>query len=88
MFDTHDLSAVLDYVRGVRRTPQDVAAAQLGISTNTLRGLERGAGGVRLETALDVLARLGLDVVLVPRDPALSLRDAASPVGDGNEAGA
>jgi hypothetical protein len=28
---------------------------------------------------LDVLARLGYDVVLVPRDPALSLREHGTP---------
>jgi hypothetical protein len=39
-----------------------------------LSGLERGTGGSQLNLTLAVLADLGFDVVLVPRDPARSLQ--------------
>jgi transcriptional regulator with XRE-family HTH domain len=73
------LGEVLRWTRGVRQLPQDEAAASLGVSPELLRGLERGDRGVRLQTALEVLARMGYDVVLVPRDSSLALREADSP---------
>jgi hypothetical protein len=75
VFDATEIGQVLCWTRGVRQVPQAEAAASLGVSPELLRGLERGDRGVHLQTALDVLARLGYDVVLVPRDPALPLRE-------------
>jgi hypothetical protein len=39
-----------------------------------LGALERGEGGSQLDLTLNVLTDLGFDVVLVPRDPSISLR--------------
>lgn len=51
------------------------AAPRLGVSVGMLGSLERGDGGSGLNLTLGVLADLGFDVVLVPRDPARSLQD-------------
>jgi transcriptional regulator with XRE-family HTH domain len=56
-----------------RRTLRD-AAGMLGVTHRLLAELERGERGVRMDTALDLLAGMGFDVVLVPRDPSLSLQ--------------
>jgi hypothetical protein len=40
-----------------------------------LGDLERGTGGSQLNLTLGVLADLGFDVVLVPRDPKRSLQE-------------
>ena len=45
-----------------------------GVTHRLLAELERGERGVRMDTALDLLAGMGFDVVLVPRDPSLSLQ--------------
>jgi hypothetical protein len=50
------------------------ATRRLGVSRSMLGGLERGEGGSQLDLTLRVLSDLGLDVVLVPRDPAHSVR--------------
>jgi hypothetical protein len=70
-----DVGAVLRWVRGERHAALEDAAARSGVSRNLFRDMERATGAVSLGRALVVLASLGLDVVLVPRDPALSLRD-------------
>lgn len=46
----------------------------LGVTHRLLAELERGERGVRLDKALDLLAGMGFDVVLVPRDPSVSLQ--------------
>lgn len=69
-----ELGAVVRHVRGARQVTLERTAAGLGVSENLLRGLERAARGTSLAAALTVLAGLGLDVVLVPRDPAVALR--------------
>lgn len=79
VFNAADIGAVLKWTRGVRQLPQAEAAASMGVSPELLRGLERGDRGVRLQTALEVLARMGYDVVLVPRDSSLALREVATP---------
>ena len=56
-----------------RRTLRD-AAGMLGVTHRLLAELERGERGVRMDRALDLLAGMGFDVVLVPRDPSLSLQ--------------
>lgn len=75
--DAMELGQVLRWMRGTKGVRQLEAAASLGVSPELLRGLERGDRGVHLGTALDVLARLGLDLVIVPRDPKMNLRDEA-----------
>ncbi|HEX8716926.1 MAG TPA: helix-turn-helix domain-containing protein [Gemmatimonadaceae bacterium] len=79
VLDAAEIGMVLRWTRGMRQLPQAETAASLGVSPELLRGMERGDRGVRLQTVLDVLARLGYDVVLVPRDPALSLREHGTP---------
>lgn len=51
------------------------AAMRLGVSRGMLSEFEQGQGGTQLNLALRILADLGLDVVLVPRDPTVSLRE-------------
>jgi len=70
-----ELGEVVRWVRGERRVPMEDAAARSGVSRDLLRDLERAARGVNLAQVLDVLASFGLDVVLVPRDRSLTLRD-------------
>lgn len=69
-----ELGQVLRWMRGVRRIPQTQAAGSLGVSPELLRGLEKGDRGVHMGTAMDILARFGFDLILVRRDPELSLR--------------
>ncbi|WP_411281597.1 helix-turn-helix domain-containing protein [Gemmatimonas sp.] len=85
--DAVELGQVLRWMRGTKGVRQLEAAASLGVSPELLRGLERGDRGVHLGTALDVIARLGLDLVLVPRDPTMDLRDEV-PKGDQNRTNA
>ena len=70
-----ELGAVIRWTRGARQQPLEDVAAATGVGQDLLRGLEKAARNVRLSAALDVLAALGYDLVLVPRDPALRLRD-------------
>lgn len=70
-----ELGRVVRWMRGERRVPREDAAARSGVSRNLFRELERASRGVNLVQALDVLASLGVDVVLVPRDRSLTLQD-------------
>ncbi len=70
-----EVGQVVRWVRGERRVPREDAAARAGVSRDLLRDLERAARGVNLVQALDVLSSCGVDVVLVPRDRTLTLRD-------------
>lgn len=75
VFDAGELGHVVRWTRGVRQLTQQQLADGSGVSRKLLRALERGEGTTSLQAALDVLATLGYDLVLVPRDPSLSLRD-------------
>lgn len=70
-----ELGQVVRWVRGERRVSREEAAARSGVSRNLFRELEQASRGVNLAQALDVLASFGVDVVLVPRDRTLTLRD-------------
>jgi Helix-turn-helix domain len=70
-----ELGHVVRWVRGERRAPREAAAARAGVSRDVLRHLESATRGVTLTHALDVLASCGVDLVLVPRDRSLTLRD-------------
>ena len=70
-----ELGQVVRWVRGERRVPLEDAAGRSGVSRDLLRDLERASRGVNLAQTLNVLASFGVDVVLVPRDRALTLRD-------------
>lgn len=70
-----ELGQVVRWVRGERRVPREDAAARSGVSRDLLRDLERASRGVNLAQTLDVLASFGVDMVLVPRDRSLTLRD-------------
>ncbi|MCE2901859.1 MAG: helix-turn-helix domain-containing protein [Gemmatimonas sp.] len=76
VYSADELGQVVRYLRQLRGKRQRDTAGQLGVSTAVLHRLESGTEGVRLQNALEILAGLGLDVVLVPRDPRISLRDA------------
>lgn len=69
-----ELGDVIRMVRAQRLGRQAESAARLGLSLGVLGALERGDRGVRMDTVLRVLADLGLDVVLVPRDANEGLR--------------
>ena len=77
VFTSEDVGKVVQYVRQLRGKRQRDTAGQMGVSTTLLHRLENGTQGVRLQSALDALASLGLDVVLVPRDRQLSLQETA-----------
>jgi hypothetical protein len=74
-----DVGNLVRWWRGVRQLRLAQVAAGTGVSQDLLRGLEKTDRNVRLTAALDVLAALGFDLVVVPRDPALSLRDENRP---------
>ncbi|MEV7610378.1 helix-turn-helix transcriptional regulator [Microbacterium sp. NPDC089320] len=59
--------------RVLSRLPATVVAERAGITRDTLRSLERGAGSVKLENVFAVLEALGLDS---------KLRDALDPASD------
>lgn len=82
VFSAEELGSVVRWRRTQRGTPLRKMAASLGVGADLLGDLERGTGGVRLERALVVLARLGFDVVLVPRDPGLTLHPSAGTPAD------
>jgi HTH-type transcriptional regulator/antitoxin HipB len=69
-----DLGDVVRSERALRLGRQAETAERLGLGLGTLAALERGDRGVRMDTVLRVLADLGLDVVVVPRDRDRSLR--------------
>jgi hypothetical protein len=73
----HSPAEIADVIRIARARQlgrQVDAARRLGVSAAMLSGLERGSGGSQLNLTLGILSDLGLDVVLVPRDPARSLQ--------------
>ncbi|HUX32960.1 MAG TPA: hypothetical protein VMV51_03740 [Gemmatimonadaceae bacterium] len=72
-----ELGEVVRFARLQRFGRREDATAQLGVSPRMLGALERGNAGARVEAVLHLLTDLGLDVVLVPRDPHRSLRDPA-----------
>ncbi|WP_373069566.1 transcriptional regulator [Gemmatimonas sp.] len=69
-----EMGRVVRWWRTRHRRPLGDAAGMLGVTRRLLAELERGERGVRLDKALDLLAGMGFDVVLVPRDPSLSLQ--------------
>ena len=69
-----EMGRVVRWWRTQHRRPLGDAAGMLGVTRRLLAELERGERGVRLDKALDLLAGMGFDVVLVPRDPSLSLQ--------------
>lgn len=75
MLTTEEVGAVVRTMRARALGHQAEAANRLGVSRGTLSDLEQGRGGTHLQLALRVLADLGLDVVLVPRDARVSLRE-------------
>ena len=70
----HELGEVVRWMRAKKLGTQDQAVKRLGVSRTMLGALERGEGGSQLDLTLNVLTDLGFDVVLVPRDPSISLR--------------
>lgn len=70
-----EVGAVVRTMRARAMGHQAEAAHRLGVSRGALSDLEQGRGGTNLHLALRVLADLGLDVVLVPRDARVSLRE-------------
>lgn len=75
VLSAQDVGQVVRVARMRKLGRQLDATTRLGVSRSMLGGLERGEGGTQLDLTLRVLADLGFDVVLVPRDPANSVRD-------------
>lgn len=71
-----EVGRVARWWRTRQRRPLGDAAGMLGVTRRLLAELERGERGVRLDKALNLLAGMGFDVVLVPRDPSVSLQAA------------
>lgn len=69
-----EIGTVVRVMRARALGLQREAADRLGVSRGMLSDLEQGRGGTQLQLALRVLADLGVDVVLVPRDAKFSLR--------------
>ena len=69
-----DVGDVVRVARARSLGRQVDATQRLGVSRSMLGGLERGEGGSQLDLTLRVLTDLGIDVVLVPRDPSHSVR--------------
>ncbi len=69
-----DVGDVVRVARARTLGKQADAAQRLGVSRTMLGGLERGEGGSQLNLTLSVLADLGFDLVLVPRDPSRAVR--------------
>lgn len=64
--------------RRLSRLPATVVASRAGITRDTLRALETGAGTVKLENVFAVLEALGLDAKVVQAvDPAADDRGLA-----------
>ena len=70
-----EVGTVVRVMRARALGRQRDAAPRLGVSRGMLSDFEQGQGGTQLNLALRVLADLGLDVVLVPRDTSVSLRE-------------
>jgi DNA-binding XRE family transcriptional regulator len=73
-----EMGAVVRVMRARALGLQRDAADRLGVSRGMLSDLEQGRGGTQLQLALRVLADLGVDVVLVPRDERVTLRPSGS----------
>ena len=82
-----DVGDVVRLTRALMFGRQVDAAKRLGVSVGMLGGIERGEGGSQLNLTLGVLADLGFDVVLVPRDPSRSVQGAAQGAVQGAAAG-
>jgi hypothetical protein len=72
---TQELGDAVRVARLQRFGRREDATSQLGVSPRMLGALERGNAGAKIEALLHLLTDLGLDVVLVPRDPHRSLRE-------------
>lgn len=70
-----DVGDVVRVARARALGRQVDATRRLGVSRSMLGGLERGEGGSQLDLTLQILTDLGLDVVLIPRDPTFSFQD-------------
>lgn len=64
---TQELGSVIRYRRKELKTTQTTAAGLSGVGLRFLSELERGKSTVELGKTLQVLRRLGLDIVVVPR---------------------
>lgn len=69
-----DLGDIVRVARQRHMGRQKDAAPRFGVSVDALGALERGEGGTNLEAAMAILADLGFDIVLVPRDETYSLQ--------------
>lgn len=78
VLNTQELGEVVRLARLQRFGRREDATTTLGVSSRMLGAVERGHAGAMIESMLHLLTDLGLDVVLVPRDPQRSLRKAES----------
>lgn len=70
------LGAIIQSERQRRDLTQQDLANLTGTLQKTISAIENGSPGTRLETLLTVIAHLGLDIKLVPRDaPTTAIED-------------
>ncbi len=68
------IGAIIRRARRQTRLTQGALGAKTGLRQATISELERGEGDVRLSTLLDVLAALGLELVIDERGRASAER--------------
>lgn len=66
--DTKELGHILRTFRKAQNLTQEQLAAQSGVGVRFLRELESGKPGCQIGKALSVLAMLGLEMRIAPRD--------------------
>ena len=74
MKTTLDVSSFLEAERKSRKIPKNRLQKETGLSVNTVRGIFDGAHDPRLTTLMAVCDRLGLEMVIAPKEIADSLQ--------------
>jgi y4mF family transcriptional regulator len=88
--NTKELGRILRAFRKAQNLTQEQLAAQSGVGVRFLRELESGKPGCQIGKALSVLAMLGLEMRVAPRDVFGGSDDGAGSgdgSGDGKRAG-
>lgn len=82
--DIRKLGRVVKSFRKAQKLTQEQLAAQSGVGSRFLRELESGKPGCHIGKVLTVLAMLGLEVRVVPRDGGIGIPDLDAGFGDGS----
>ncbi len=76
--DPRQIGTALRRARRARHLTQSQLAASAGVTQATISLLEAGAEGAKLKTLTDVMAALGLELLIQPRQPDPSPDDLAN----------